>query len=396
MKPRIPLSVPTVGPAERALVLGALDSGWIAPVGPQLDAFEAALAGLADRRHAVAVSSGTAALHLSLLVSGVRPGDHVACPTLTFIATAAAIVHAGAVPVFVDCDRTGNMSPELLERAFIRGEETGHPIRAVIPVDLYGKVADHARLSRIASAHDAVYLVDAAESLGAERDGRPAGSQGRLAAFSFNGNKMVTASSGGVVLTDDKALADHARRLATQAREPVAHYEHREVGFNYRLSNLLAALGLAQLERLDEFMVGRRAHRERYRELADAVEGIAILGGGDEGDSCWLTNLVIDPEVTHLTPTSLCQSLAFHGIEARAVFAPMHGQPVFADPERFPRVLDGTADRMYLTGVSVPSSPATTAGEIDEVCERIAAAVSAARGAVVEQAVSQTPAEVVL
>lgn len=396
MKPRIPLSVPQVGPSERALILEALDSGWIAPVGPQLDAFEASLAELADRRRAVAVSSGTAALHLSLLVCGVRPGDHVACPTLTFIATAAAIVHAGAVPVFVDCDHTGNMSPELLERAFIRGAETGHPLTAVIPVDLYGKVADHQRLATITAAHGAVYLVDAAESLGAEREGRPAGSQGLLAAFSFNGNKMVTASSGGAVLTDDDDLADRARRLATQAREPVAHYEHREVGYNYRLSNLLAALGLAQIERLEEFMAGRRAHRERYRQLADAVDGIEIFGGTDEGDNCWLTNLVLDPEVTHVTPSAVCQALAFHGIEARAVFAPMHGQPVFADLERYPRALDGTADRFYLTGISVPSSPASTAAEITEVCERIAAVVTSARSAGVEAVVSQTPAEVVL
>lgn len=378
MSMRIPLSVPSVGPAERELVLQAFDSGWIAPAGPQLDAFEVEIARRTGRRRAVGVSSGSAALHLALLVAGVRPGDLVVCPTLTFIASAAGIIHAGAVPVFVDCDETGNLSPELLERALTEAEQRGTPIRAVLPVDLYGKVADHATLAAIAAAHGALYVVDAAESLGAERDGAPAGSQGLLSAVSFNGNKMATASSGGAVLTDDDELADRARHLASQARQPVIHYEHLEIGHNYRLSNILAALGLAQVQRLDEFLAVRRAHRARYRALTEAVEGLSILGGDDEGDNCWLTSLVLDPEVTGLTPLDVCAGLAADGIEARPVFAPMDGQPVFADTARFERVLDGTADRLYRTGVSVPSSPTSSAEDIDEVCERIAALVRSA------------------
>lgn len=375
MTARIPLSVPTVGARERELLLEAFDSGWIAPAGPQLDAFEAAIRERTGRARAVAVSSGSAALHLALLVAGVRPGDRVVCPTLTFIATAGAIVHAGARPVLVDCDETGNLSPELLERALTEAEGRGEPIAAVLPVDLYGKVADHARLGAIAAAHGAAYVVDAAESLGAARDGAPAGSHGPVAALSFNGNKIATASSGGVLVTDDDALADRARHLATQAREPVVHYEHLEVGFNYRLSNILAALGLAQVERLDELMGARRAYRALYRAMCADLDGVEILGGPDDGDNCWLTSIVVDPDTTGLTTAALREQLAVHDIEARPVFAPMHGQPAFADVPAEDRVLDGTADGLYATGLSLPSSPASSPADIAEVCDRIRDAV---------------------
>lgn len=376
MSVRIPLSNPTVGAAERERLLEAFDSGWIAPAGPQLEAFEAAIAERTGRARAVAVSSGSAALHLALLVAGVRPGDLVVCPTLTFIASAAAIVHAGAEPVFVDCDETGNLSPELLERTLTDAEAQGRPIAAVLPVDLYGKVADHDRLQSIADAHGALYVVDAAESLGARRGAVPAGGAGPLAALSFNGNKIATASSGGAVVTDDEALADRVRHLATQAREPVVHYEHLEVGYNYRLSNLLAALGLAQVERLDELIAARRAHREAYRALCAEIDGVEILGGDDEGDNCWLTSIVIDPDATGTTPRAVREELAAHGIESRPVFAPMHAQPVFADASRFARLLDGTADRLYARGLSLPSSPVSSTADVAEVCDRLRAALT--------------------
>jgi dTDP-4-amino-4,6-dideoxygalactose transaminase len=371
MTARIPLSVPVVGAHERERLLEAIDSGWIAPAGPQLDAFEDLVARRAGRRRAVGVSSGTAALHLALIVAGVRPGDMVICPTLSFIASASAIVHARAVPVFVDCDATGNISPALVELALEDGSRTGRRPAAILAVDVYGKVADHAALQRLADVHGVPLVVDAAESLGAERDGAPAGSHGRISALSFNGNKIATASSGGVVLTDDDALADRARHLATQAREPVPHYEHREIGFNYRLSNILAALGLAQVERLDEFLAARRSHREQYRALCERTAGLEILGGADEGDNCWMTSLIVDPAVTGSDPLDLREELALAGIESRPVFAPLHDQPVFRDADRFPRLLDGTADSLYRTGLSVPSSPASDPGQITEVCARI-------------------------
>lgn len=385
MTVRIPLSVPSTGPAERAAVLEALDSGWIAPAGPHLDRFEQEIAERTGRRRAVAVSSGSAALRLALLIAGVRPGDRVLVPTLTFIATAAAVIHAGGRPLFVDCDASGNLDPELADRALAGAERAGDPVRAVVPVDLYGRVADHPALQAVAESHGAAYVVDAAESLGARRAGRPAGSEGELAALSFNGNKIATASSGGALVTDDDAQADRARYLATQAREPVPHYEHREIGYNDRLSNILAALGLAQVQRLEELIGARRAHRAQYRALAQAHPGLGILGDqpGREGpaadaeDNCWLTSLVIDPEATGTTPEALRDALAADGIETRPVFAPMHGQPVFADETAFLRLLNGTADRLYRTGLSVPSSPASRPEDITEVCERLHAALTA-------------------
>ncbi|MFE5777053.1 aminotransferase class I/II-fold pyridoxal phosphate-dependent enzyme [Brachybacterium sp. NPDC056505] len=372
MSPRIPLSVPTVGARERDALIAAVESGWIAPAGPQLDAFEARAAQLAGRDRAVAVSSGTAALHLALLVAGVRPGDVVVCPTLTFIASASSIVLAQATPMFVDSDETGSIDPALVDRALGEIGDSGRRVGAVLAVDLYGKVADHDRLQSIADAHGVPLVVDAAESLGAtDAQGRRAGSAGLVSAFSFNGNKIATASSGGAVLTDDPALADRARHLATQAREPVLHYEHREIGFNYRLSNILAALGLAQLEQLDDFIAARRSHRAQYRALAEELPGLEILGGAEHGDNCWMSSVLIDPEVAGTDAKAVQALLAEDGIESRPVFAPMHGQPVFADAERYPRLLNGVADRLYRTGLSLPSSPASSPEDISEVCERI-------------------------
>ncbi|MFC7464935.1 DegT/DnrJ/EryC1/StrS family aminotransferase [Brachybacterium sp. GCM10030252] len=376
MGPRIPVSVPTVGPAEQRAVGEAIAGGWIAPAGPDLRRFEAALAERTGRARAVAVASGTAALHLQLLAAGVGPGDRVICPTLTFVATLNAISQTGATPVLVDADDTGNLEPELVDAAFAHPARVGGPITAVLPVDVYGKVADHDRLGAIAARHGAQLLVDAAESLGATRAGRPAGSQGRAAAVSFNGNKIITASAGGAVLTDDEELADRVLFLSTQAREDVPHYLHREHGFNYRLSNVLAALGLAQLGRLDEFLAARRAHRERYRALCERVPGLRILGGDDAGDNCWLTALVLD---SGIAAGELGDELGRHGIETRRLFTPLHVQPLCADPSRFPRLVDGTAERLFATTLVVPSSPASSPREIDEVCDRIEMSLTGSR-----------------
>ena len=267
MSERIYLSSPDVTEAEERALVRAIRSGWVAPLGPEVDAFEAELAAYCGREHCVALSSGTAALHLGLLTLGVGPGDLVLTSTMTFAATANAITYTGAEPVFVDCDETGNMDAGLLEQAFVRYADGGHPITAVVPVDLLGKVVDHARIDEVAAAHGVPVLADAAESLGAIRDGRPAASFGRAAAVSFNGNKVMTTSGGGALLTDDADLAERVRYLATQARQPVVHYEHTDIGYNYRLSNVLAAVGRAQLARLDEMVERRRQHRLTYRRL---------------------------------------------------------------------------------------------------------------------------------
>ena len=257
--------LPHVTPADEEAVVRAIRGGWIAPLGPEVDAFEAELAAYTGRRHAVALSSGTAALHLALLTLGVGPGDVVLTSSMTFAATANAITYVGAQPVFVDCDDTGNMNPDLLELAFAgwtpRADTSPRSCRSTCSA----RSPTTSASTRIAAAHGVPVLSDAAEALGATRDGRSAASFGVAAALSFNGNKIMTTSGGGALLTDDADVAAHVRYLATQARQPVVHYEHTDIGYNYRLSNLLAALGRAQLGRLDEMIERRREIRVRYR-----------------------------------------------------------------------------------------------------------------------------------
>ena len=237
---KIYMSSPDVTDLEEQALVRAIRSGWIAPLGPEVDAFEAELAEYCGRKHAVALSSGTAALHLGLLTLGVGAGDLVLTSSLTFAATTSAIVYTGAEPVFIDADETGNMNPDLLEEAFQTLKDEGKTVKVVVPVDLLGKVADHERIGEIASRYGAVVLSDAAESLGATLNGKSAGAFGKAAVVSFNGNKIMTTSGGGALLTDDAEFAQHVRYLATQARQPVVHYEHTDIGYNYRLSNILA------------------------------------------------------------------------------------------------------------------------------------------------------------
>lgn len=368
---RIVLSVPVVGEAEKQAVLAALDSGWVAPAGPDLDAFETELARAAGRAHAVAVASGTAALHLALLVSGVRPGDRVACSTLTFAASANAIAYCGAEAVFVDCDAAGALDPALLAEALADSAAAGRPISAVLAVDLLGHVCDHPALAAVAAAHDAVLVSDAAESLGSTRDGRPAGSFGDIAAVSFNGNKIITTSSGGAVLTDDPATAARVRHLSTQARQPVPHYEHREIGYNYRLSNLLAALGRAQLRRLDEFVAAKRRHRAIYREWAATRPGVTVLGdpADDAVENCWMTALLLDPPAPD--PVAVMEALDARGVDSRPMFKPMHLQPVFSDRAAHPVHGGRVSEDLYRRGLLVPAGPAITDAQCAAVCAHL-------------------------
>ncbi|NNV08792.1 pyridoxal-5'-phosphate-dependent protein, partial [Geobacillus sp. MMMUD3] len=262
----------------------------VAPAGPQVDAFEAELSVLTSRTAVVAVSSGTAALHLALLAAGVGVGDEVAVATLTFAATANAVTYTGARPVFVDCDENGLMSPELLRLALSERAAAGRPIRAVVPVDVYGRPAAYPEIKQAAADFGAVVISDAAESLGGHLGNAPAGSFGEFAALSFNGNKIVTTSSGGAVLCPDEDSAARVRYLASQARQPVAHYEHTEIGYNYRLSNILAALGSAQLSRLPKILEVKRSHHQTYRKMAFALPGVSVLEPAD--GNCWMSVLV--------------------------------------------------------------------------------------------------------
>jgi dTDP-4-amino-4,6-dideoxygalactose transaminase len=371
MTTQIHLSAPDVGERERDAVDAALRSGWVAPLGPEVDAFEREIAARVGVAAGVAVSSGTAALHLGLRGLGVGPGSVVVTSTFTFAATANAVVHAGAQPFFVDSvESTGNMCPELLDETLTALARQGRRVSAVMPVDIYGQVADLPLIEGVAERHGVPVLCDSAESLGATRGGRSAGSFGHASAVSFNGNKIMTTSGGGMLLTDDIELATEARRVASQARLPVAHYEHAEIGYNYRLSNVLAALGRAQLERLDDMIARRRVIRERYRELVRSYEGVRLLHDGIDGDdNVWLTSLIFDD------PASVARigdALAARSVETRRLWKPMHRQPVFASAGS---TVTGAADRLFEHGLTVPSGSVLSDLDVDRVLELLSAAL---------------------
>ncbi|MEX2424216.1 MAG: aminotransferase class I/II-fold pyridoxal phosphate-dependent enzyme, partial [Acidimicrobiia bacterium] len=292
---RIHLSPPDVTARDRDALIAALDGGWVAPVGPDLDRFEADLAAATGRSHAVGLSSGTAALHLALVTAGIGPGDRVLVSSLTFAATANAVRYVGAEPVFVDSEAdTWNMDPELVAQALDDAAAAGERYAACIPVDLYGQCVDYDRLTEMCDSHDVPIFEDAAEALGARYGQRPAGSFGDLAVLSFNGNKIITTSGGGALVTDSAETARQARFLATQAREPVVHYEHTQLGYNYRLSNLLAGLGISQLADLERRVDARRAHNRAYREALGDLPGVEFMPEAPGSRSTfWLTCLTI-------------------------------------------------------------------------------------------------------
>ncbi|BFU42448.1 DegT/DnrJ/EryC1/StrS family aminotransferase [Krasilnikovia sp. MM14-A1004] len=369
MTDQILLSPPDVGALEETYLVEALRSGWVAPAGPAVTAFENEIAERCGVAHAVATSSGTAALHLALMATGVGAGDLVALPTLTFAATANAVAYTGAEPVFVDVDpQTGNIDPELLAKLCTDLDRSGQRLTAAVPVDLYGRCADYDALLPLCDRYGVPVIVDAAEALGSTYRGRPAGSLGHAAVLSFNGNKIMTTSGGGMLLSDDGTLADRCRYLSTQARQPVAHYEHVDIGYNYRLSNLLAALGRAQLHRLDDMIGRRRALRDGYAKLFAATEGVRLLGADDPGANCWLTSIVVDPYRTGWTAADLAAHLAGAGIETRPVFKPLHLQPVFAGART---VLSGVAQQLFEQGLTLPSGSALAEPAVRKVVDSI-------------------------
>ncbi len=374
---RLYLSPPDLAGTELAMLTDAVQSNWIAPLGPHVEAFEAEMCARLGVPHAVALSSGTAALHLALLVSGVEPGDEVWLSTLTFAATANAVRYAGATPVFVDSDRaTWNMDPALLAQALDDAARRGALPRAVIAVDLYGQCADLEPIAAACRRHGVALVEDAAEALGATYHGRPAGSFGDLAVLSFNGNKIITTSGGGMLLGRSKAQVDRARFLATQAREPARHYEHHAIGYNYRLSNLLAAVGRAQLADLDRRVAARRATNAYYR-AALALPGWSFMPEAPFGRAtAWLTCATIDPAAFGADRDAVIDRLAADDIEARPVWKPMHLQPVFAGCAR---VGGAVAEELFRDGICLPSGSQMT----DADRERVVAAVrSATRSAV--------------
>ncbi|MBM0236657.1 aminotransferase class I/II-fold pyridoxal phosphate-dependent enzyme [Micromonospora sp. ATA32] len=347
------LSPPDLGPLEESYVMRAVRSGRFDPDGPEIGAFEREVAQRVGIGHALGVSSGTAALHLALLAVGAGPDTVVVVPTLTFAATANAVMYTGARPVFIDCEPgSGNLDVALLPDLLRRLGTAGQRVAAVMTVDINGSCADYGRLLPICADAGIPVVEDSAQALGSTRDGRSAGSFGRVGVFSFSHNKIMTTSCGGMLVSEDAALIARCRHLSSQAREPVAHYEHRDVGYNYRLSNVLAGLGRAQLCRLTAMIDRRRAIRERYTKLFAAVPGTRILGDGDPGSNCWLTSLVVDSPVAGWSADQLGGHLAAHDIESRPMWKPMHRQPVYAD---HPAAVTGAADRLFATSISLPS-----------------------------------------
>ena len=367
---RIFLSPPHMTECDRNALLAAFDSNWIAPVGPDLERFEAAVASVAGVDHAVALSSGSAGLHLALQLIGVGPGDEVIVPSLTFAATANAVTYLGATPTFVDSEAASwNLDPDLLAEGLAEAAAAGALPAAVVTVDLYGQCADYDRILAACAEYDVPVIEDAAEALGATYRGRPAGSFGQAGVFSFNGNKILTTSGGGMLVAPDESLVQRARHLATQAREPEPHYEHHELGSNYRLSNLLAALGHAQVSQLAERIARRREIEHIYRSRLGAIDGIGFMPHPDTGTpNHWLTVITVDEQRFGLTPHELIAKLAAADIEARPAWKPMHLQPIFAE---LPMRGGAVAETVFATGVCLPSGSAMTDADQSRVIEAI-------------------------
>jgi dTDP-4-amino-4,6-dideoxygalactose transaminase len=367
---RIYLSKPDVGEEERRMLLAALDSGWIAPSGPDLDAFEQELAERVRARHAVALSSGTAALHLALALLGVSAGDEVLVPTLTFVATAAAVRYLGARPVFVDSSRsTWTVDPDLVAAELAERARTGRLPAAVVSVDLYGQAADYDALAPLCQNYGVPLVDDAAEALGSTYRGRSAGTFGAAGVFSFNGNKIITTSSGGMLTTGSEELARRARHLANQARDPFPHYEHSVLGYNYRLSNLLAALGRAQLRGLDERISRRRALNEAYRAALGGLPGIEFMPLADYGEpNWWLTCILVHPDRFGATRDDLRLALESADIESRPTWKPLHMQPLFSGAD----VVGGSvASGIFEKGLCLPSGSALSRLDLERVVSAI-------------------------
>ncbi len=348
------LSPPHMGGKEETYVKEVFNTNWIAPVGPQLTSFEKKFAEKVGSSYAVALSSGTAALHLALRYAGVNPGDEVMCSAFTFIASVSPVTYLGAKPVFIDSEHaTWNLDPELIRRAFrIKAEKNQLP-KALIAVHLYGQSAALDTILEICNEYGVFLIEDAAESLGATYKGRQTGTFGQSGVFSFNGNKIITTSGGGMLVTEDEQMAEKIRFWATQAKEAVAHYEHKEIGYNYRLSNVSAAIGLGQLEVLDERIRRKREIFNNYKKMLGDLPGISFMPEPKGHVSTrWLTCIIVDPEKCGCTNLDIMERLESENIESRPLWKPMHLQPVFQGFEIFGGKV---SSQLYQNGLCLPS-----------------------------------------
>lgn len=367
---RIWLSSPHLGEEEAAFVDEAFKTNWIAPLGPNVDGFERELAAHVGIGHAAALSSGTAALHLGLVLLGVQAGDTVFCSSLTFVASCNPILYCGATPVFIDAEpETWNMSPAALERAFEAARKEARLPRCVILVNLYGQSADMDALLPICERYGVPVLEDAAESLGGRYKGRSSGTFGRIGVYSFNGNKIITTSGGGMLVADDADLVARARKLSTQARDPAPHYQHSEVGFNYRMSNVLAGIGRGQLRVLDQRVAQRRHVFARYQEELMDLPDIQWMPEPEGFQSTrWLTCLTLSGPAARQRCEAIIQHLERHSIEARPVWKPMHLQPLFAGAAYFSHAPgNDVSGEIFRHGLCLPSGSNTTDEQQDRV-----------------------------
>jgi dTDP-4-amino-4,6-dideoxygalactose transaminase len=367
----IKLSLPHLSGSEQKYVADAIQSTWIVPLGPYVDEFERRLEAYLGCENVVALSAGTAAIHLALVAAGVKAGDEVICQSMTFAASANPIVYIGAKPIFVDSEpQSWNINPDLLREAIIdRHHVTGRYPAAIIAVDLYGMPMQYDRVVAVANEFGIPLIEDAAEAIGSEYDGRKSGTIGRFGALSFNGNKMITTSGGGALVCPDKATADRVKFLATQARENRPYYYHETIGYNYRLSNVSAAIGCAQMEVLADRVARRRAIHELYAQCfagCDSVE-LQCNPAAHSSSNFWLSTLLLDPSAG-VNPEQLRQALAERKIETRRLWRPMHMQPVFEDA---PSYIDGTSESLFDRGLCLPSSTTLSDEQIKYVATQI-------------------------
>lgn len=374
MKP-ILLSTPHIGDQELEFVKEAFATNWIAPIGPHVDAFEQEFCQITGASHAAAVSSGTAALHLALQLVGVTRGDEVFCSTLTFAATANPITYLGAKPVFIDSDRISwNMNPDLLQEALQKRAYFGKLPKAVIVVHLYGQSADIEPILELCDQYNIPLIEDAAEALGSTYKCLSPGTFGRFGIYSFNGNKIITTSGGGMLVSAEDELIAKAKFLATQSRDPAPHYQHSEIGYNYRLSNVLAGIGRGQLQVLNDRVAARRRNFEIYQSALGNIPGIEFMPEANFGHSTrWLTALTITPEAFGADREYIRIQLAKQQIEARPVWKPLHLQPVFSECE----CIGGeVAENLFLHGLCLPSGSNLTEENLARVINAITAIYS--------------------
>jgi len=370
VKQPILLSTPHIGDRELKFVQEAFDTNWVAPVGPHINAFEREFSQAVGVKHAAALSSGTAALHLALKLAGVSPGDEVFCSTFTFVASVSPIIYLGATPVFIDSDRTSwNMDPDLLASALAKKDKLGKLPKAVVLVHLYGQSADIEPIAKTCDRYGVALIEDAAEALGATYKNTSPGTWGRAGIFSFNGNKIITTSGGGMLVSNDGESIEQAKFLATQARDPQPHYEHTQIGFNYRLSNICAGIGRGQLMVLSDRVAARRRNFDFYQKTLGDLPGVEFMPEADFGTSTrWLSCITFDPEAGGIPREKVRLKLLEQQIETRPVWKPMHLQPVFADCEC---ANNGVAEDLFQQGLCLPSGSNLTSDDLKRVATEI-------------------------